>query len=145
MKAKMMGFLERFGYMGDTSRNAVLPSDNLRTEQGFRAALRRMQRFAGLRPTGQLDAETMAMMKRPRCGVPDVIGHAERVRRYALQGAKWDKTDLTWSFSVQRPAAGVIVLRVTVAEFEGAEAELARSARERDKLGCVECGTPVSR
>ncbi|KAL3227693.1 hypothetical protein MRX96_003661 [Rhipicephalus microplus] len=42
------GFLERFGYMGDTSRNAVLPSDNLRTEQGFRAALRRMQRFAGL-------------------------------------------------------------------------------------------------
>ncbi|KAH7960272.1 hypothetical protein HPB49_018490 [Dermacentor silvarum] len=96
MKAKMMGFLERFGYMGDTSRNAVLPSDNLRTEQGFRAALRRMQRFAGLRPTGQLDAETMAMMKRPRCGVPDVIGHAERVRRYALQGAKWDKTELTW-------------------------------------------------
>ncbi|KAL3227694.1 hypothetical protein MRX96_003662 [Rhipicephalus microplus] len=37
------------------------------------------------------------MMKRPRCGVPDVIGHAERVRRYALQGSKWDKTDLTWS------------------------------------------------
>lgn len=95
--ADALGFLERFGYMGDTSRNAVLPSDNLRTEQGFRAALRRMQRFAGLRPTGQLDAETMAMMKRPRCGVPDVIGHAERVRRYALQGSKWDKTDLTWS------------------------------------------------
>ncbi|XP_077510510.1 matrix metalloproteinase-2-like isoform X2 [Amblyomma americanum] len=97
MKGKMMGFLERFGYMGDTSRNAVLPSDNLRTEQGFRSALKRMQRFAGLRPTGVLDSETMAMMKRPRCGVPDVIGHAERVRRYALQGAKWDKTDLTWS------------------------------------------------
>lgn len=89
-------FLERFGYMGDTSRNAVLPSDNLRTEQGFRSALKRMQRFAGLRPTGRLDEATMEMMKRPRCGVPDVIGHAERVRRYALQGAKWDKTDLTW-------------------------------------------------
>ncbi|XP_077532600.1 matrix metalloproteinase-2-like isoform X2 [Haemaphysalis longicornis] len=96
-KAKMMNFLERFGYMGDTSRNAVLPSDNLRTEQGFRSALKRMQRFAGLSPTGKLDEATMAMMKRPRCGVPDVIGHAERVRRYALQGAKWDKTELTWS------------------------------------------------
>lgn len=92
-----LNFLERFGYMGDTSRNAVLPSDNLRTEQGFRSALKRMQRFAGLSPTGKLDEATMAMMKRPRCGVPDVIGHAERVRRYALQGAKWDKTELTWS------------------------------------------------
>ncbi|KAH9376619.1 hypothetical protein HPB48_005830 [Haemaphysalis longicornis] len=95
-RAPYENFLERFGYMGDTSRNAVLPSDNLRTEQGFRSALKRMQRFAGLSPTGKLDEATMAMMKRPRCGVPDVIGHAERVRRYALQGAKWDKTELTW-------------------------------------------------
>uniref|UniRef100_A0A147BPY1 Putative matrix metalloproteinase n=2 Tax=Ixodes ricinus TaxID=34613 RepID=A0A147BPY1_IXORI len=90
-------FLERFGYMGDTSSGSVLPSDNLRTEEGFRAALRRMQKFAGLPPTGRLDQATARMMKARRCGVPDVIGHAERVRRYALQGSKWDKTHLTWS------------------------------------------------
>ncbi|CAN7946426.1 unnamed protein product, partial [Ixodes pacificus] len=83
--------------MGDTSSGSVLPSDNLRTEEGFRAALRRMQKFAGLPATGRLDQATARMMKARRCGVPDVIGHAERVRRYALQGSKWDKTHLTWS------------------------------------------------
>ncbi|KAM7309788.1 putative matrix metalloproteinase [Ixodes scapularis] len=96
VRKSMETFLERFGYMGDTSSGSVLPSDNLRTEEGFRAALRRMQKFAGLPATGRLDQATARMMKARRCGVPDVIGHAERVRRYALQGSKWDKTHLTW-------------------------------------------------
>ncbi|KAG0425428.1 hypothetical protein HPB47_027406 [Ixodes persulcatus] len=98
--ASRQTFLERFGYMGDTSSGSVLPSDNLRTEEGFRAALRRMQKFAGLPATGRLDQATARMMKARRCGVPDVIGHAERVRRYALQGSKWDKTHLTWRLYV---------------------------------------------
>ncbi|KAM7312947.1 uncharacterized protein ISCGN_009851 [Ixodes scapularis] len=107
VRKSMETFLERFGYMGDTSSGSVLPSDNLRTEEGFRAALRRMQKFAGLPATGRLDQATARMMKARRCGVPDVIGHAERVRRYALQGSKWDKTHLTWSRQGWRKSIGV--------------------------------------
>lgn len=45
--------------------------------------------FAGLQPTGDLDAETVELMNTPRCGVKDKLGPdhvAKRKKRYALQG-----------------------------------------------------------
>ncbi|XP_064459768.1 matrix metalloproteinase-2-like isoform X2 [Ornithodoros turicata] len=99
MRNKMEDYLSKYGYLGGTGLpgDTGPSSDSLRTEEGFRDALKRMQHFAGLRPTGRLDDETMKLMKARRCGLPDMAGHSERVRRYALQGAKWDKTDLTYS------------------------------------------------
>ena len=50
------------------------------------------QAFGGLSPTGQLDGPTVELMKRPRCGVKDIIGKASgsRRKRFALQGmAGW--------------------------------------------------------
>lgn len=34
--------------------------------------IKEMQQFLGLNVTGQLDTATLEMMKKPRCGVPDV-------------------------------------------------------------------------
>ncbi|KAL7977494.1 hypothetical protein Chor_009443 [Crotalus horridus] len=46
------------------------------------------------------DHETLKMMDRPRCSLPDFIGTSElmrrRKKRYALSETAWKKTDLTW-------------------------------------------------
>ena len=60
----------------------------------FKAAVRKMQRVAGLKETGDVsDPKTLALVKKKRCGVPD-FGPSEnmrRKRRYALQGTYWRK------------------------------------------------------
>lgn len=51
--------------------------------------LQEMQAFFGLTVTGKLDANTLEIMKAPRCGVPDVSQYG-----YTLPG--WRKRNLTY-------------------------------------------------
>lgn len=53
--------------------------------------LKEMQQFFGLSITGTLDEETMEVMKKPRCGVPDVAAYSTFAGDY-----KWKKHDLTY-------------------------------------------------
>ncbi|XP_075404849.1 collagenase 3 [Tenrec ecaudatus] len=53
--------------------------------------LREMQSFFGLKVTGQLDDNTLDIMKKPRCGVPDVGKYSVFPRTL-----KWSKMDLTY-------------------------------------------------
>lgn len=55
--------------------------------------LREMQRFFGLEMTGVVDADTLEVMRKPRCGVPD-----SGVGSYSLfgKGLKWQKRQLTY-------------------------------------------------
>nr|XP_049599608.1 collagenase 3 [Syngnathus scovelli] len=59
-----------------------------------------MQKFFGLQITGTLDADTMEMMKKPRCGVPD-----EKVSRFATFGPnfKWQTNSLTYRIENYTP------------------------------------------
>lgn len=54
--------------------------------------LAEMQRFFQLEINGRLDADTMAVMRKPRCGVPDnAIGHFSTFGNH-----KWQKNSLTY-------------------------------------------------
>uniref|UniRef100_A0A8C8D4D9 Matrix metalloproteinase-9 n=1 Tax=Oncorhynchus tshawytscha TaxID=74940 RepID=A0A8C8D4D9_ONCTS len=78
-------YLKRFGYM------------NVQHRSGFQSmvstskALMRMQRQMGLEETGTLDKSTVAAMKAPRCGVPDIRSYQ------TFEGdLKWDHHDVTY-------------------------------------------------
>ncbi|XP_068936944.1 collagenase 3 [Petaurus breviceps papuanus] len=53
--------------------------------------LREMQSFFGLEVTGKLDDDTLDVMKKPRCGVPDVGEY-----NFFPRNIKWPRFDLTY-------------------------------------------------
>ncbi|KAL9970694.1 hypothetical protein ACROYT_G023105 [Oculina patagonica] len=55
-------------------------------------AITKFQRFVGLPETGKLDEETMYLMKKPRCGVPDVDNNGERMRSDVQPKLKFSRT-----------------------------------------------------
>ncbi|XP_040906703.1 collagenase 3a [Toxotes jaculatrix] len=66
--------------------------------------LAEMQRFFGLQITGTLDADTMAMMKKPRCGVPDT-----NIAGFSTFGnnLKWQTNSLTYRIENYTPDMSV--------------------------------------
>ncbi|XP_017575996.1 matrix metalloproteinase-25 isoform X1 [Pygocentrus nattereri] len=90
-------WLSRYGYLSPPDPHA----GKLQTKEGIEKAIRQMQRFAGLTETGELDADTLNLMSKPRCSLPDIVGTEDMLRkrkkRYALSGLRWGKKGLTWS------------------------------------------------
>ncbi|XP_059208144.1 collagenase 3-like [Centropristis striata] len=71
--------------------------------------LKEMQEFFGLLVSGTLDADTLAAMKTPRCGVADnnVAHSSSRSRRSTLSGAKWENNILTYRIENYSPDMSV--------------------------------------
>lgn len=59
---------------------------------GLCEKLKTMQQFFGLPPSGELTKETLAVMKRPRCGLSDVEQFGNTMR--------WTKNTLSYRFEV---------------------------------------------
>uniref|UniRef100_A0A3Q3VMI9 Peptidase metallopeptidase domain-containing protein n=1 Tax=Mola mola TaxID=94237 RepID=A0A3Q3VMI9_MOLML len=89
-------WLRKFGYLSQASRQM----STMQSAQILPKAISDMQRFYGLEVTGELDAPTVAAMRRPRCGIPDRKSERDdsvRRKRYALTGQQWDKDHITYS------------------------------------------------
>ncbi|XP_001508976.1 stromelysin-1-like [Ornithorhynchus anatinus] len=79
-----------------------LSSDPIPVERRSRSPLvqkiQEMQKFLGLKVTGQVDSDTLEMMHKPRCGVPDVGKYS------VFPGSpKWNKHDLTYRIENYTP------------------------------------------
>ncbi|KAL1451388.1 hypothetical protein WDU94_005769 [Cyamophila willieti] len=95
---KKQSYLSHFGYLPPSSGSQI---GNLRTDSQLKEAVKNLQRFGNIRPTGLLDKDTIALMGKPRCGLPDTPTPLDRRRRrrrrrFILEGRKWDHTDITW-------------------------------------------------
>ncbi|CAH2074706.1 unnamed protein product, partial [Iphiclides podalirius] len=85
-----LNFMKRYGYLEVVAGGIDLAY----TPDSISEAVRKMQRFAGLPPTGNLDEQTRKLFKKKRCGVKD-IGVPKRNRRYILQQG-WGKKTITY-------------------------------------------------
>ena len=67
---------------------------NLRSQQDLEKSIKMLQRYAGLKETGQMDADTIKLMGDSRCGVSD-FGRSDnnkrRKKRFTLHGSYWQK------------------------------------------------------
>ncbi|KAL2077968.1 hypothetical protein ACEWY4_025653 [Coilia grayii] len=93
-----VGWLSRYGYLPPPDPRV----GKLQTKEGIENAIREMQRFGGIEQTGKLDDKTLALMSKPRCSLPDIMGSEDimkrrRRKRYILSGLHWRKKIITWS------------------------------------------------
>uniref|UniRef100_A0A3Q0T784 Matrix metallopeptidase 17b n=1 Tax=Amphilophus citrinellus TaxID=61819 RepID=A0A3Q0T784_AMPCI len=65
--SKLVDWLMKYGYLPPSDPS----TGQLQAWTGVTNAVRAMQRFAGLKDTGVVDEETMALMNSPRCSLPD--------------------------------------------------------------------------
>ncbi|KAM8961366.1 matrix metalloproteinase-25 [Pelodytes ibericus] len=94
--SKGVDWLTRYGYLSPPDPYSA----QQQTWDSLKKAVSNMQKFAGLPVTGELDDQTIRMMKAPRCSLPDIIMLSEdprrRRKRYAFSGTVWKKKQLTW-------------------------------------------------
>eukprot|EP00092_Neocalanus_flemingeri_P005687 GFUD01006126.1.p1 GENE.GFUD01006126.1~~GFUD01006126.1.p1 ORF type:complete len:529 (+),score=114.73 GFUD01006126.1:188-1774(+) len=96
-------YLAKYGYIKQSQ------SGHSSAIQRLDTAIIRLQEFAGLKPTGEIDKETVEVMTRRRCGVKDVLEDdpvntgilsrlvkSGRSKRYALHGSRWKPRMLTY-------------------------------------------------
>lgn len=88
-------YLQKFyGYQPKSERQkrSVDTGEDADWTTGLCEKVKTMQRFFGLPPNGELTKETLAVMKRPRCGLSDVERFGNTVR--------WTKKTLSYRFEM---------------------------------------------
>lgn len=114
--AKLKKYFQNFGYLNNFSAAANFTDD---FDNSLQAALKTYQLNFNLNSTGELDANTLKQILRPRCGVPDIVNgtssmnsgkppasspvHLGVVAHYSFfpGSPRWpdSKTELTYAFS----------------------------------------------
>ena len=102
-RSDAVDYLTQFGYIPKSEDG----TKNLVDETALNEAVKDFQTFAGLDPTGELDSETIELMKTPRCGEEDKVSNFEITR------SKWRKNLLLTAYSVtQLPGVSANVMLI---------------------------------
>lgn len=59
--------------------------------------LKKMQKFFSLQETGEVDKKTVEIMKKSRCGVPDMANYS-----FFPKKPKWEKNEITYRLAPLR-------------------------------------------
>ena len=96
-------YLKRFGYLETLQRSGF------QSLVSTSKALKTLQKRMGLEETGLLDKTTLDIMKRPRCGVPDIRSYQ------SFDGdLKWDHNDVTYRWAEKGQE---VTVRIAEREF----------------------------
>lgn len=111
---KIQNYLKAFGYLDPGSDEndhfVTVRSRNLETaldgmfDEATENALKKFQKFYGLKSTGVLDSDTLHLMEMPRCGTPDhptrlfTVEPGEGFAKFVAQGNRWPGTHVTYNF-----------------------------------------------
>ena len=90
----LQGMLTSFGYLRGSYNQRVFCENT-------RRAVRRYQRFFGLKVDGVAGPITLGRIAEPRCGVPDIPVSPRGVSSsapFVLRGCKYPKNDFTFAF-----------------------------------------------
>ncbi|XP_022907784.2 matrix metalloproteinase-16-like [Onthophagus taurus] len=91
IRLNALEFMKKFGYLQpDTESSAALYTD-----ESLSNALKEVQKFGAIPQTGKLDEETIKLMSKPRCGLPDKDSH-QRAKRFTLGPTSWKKRNITF-------------------------------------------------
>lgn len=140
-------YLQRFGYLNKyNTNNANANHDEDDFDDLLESAIKTYQANYHLKPTGELDANTVSQMMMPRCGVPDIVnrtttttGGKKKHRRdpfhtvshytFFTGSPKWSKTHLTYTFlpgtpeAAKSPVAGAFAQWASSTPFTFSEAQ----------------------
>jgi len=96
-------YLMQFGYLAISD----METEQVRTLDEVRDAVRRLQRQAGLPQTGTFDRDTVQLMSTPRCGVQDVsapaLSRSAGPDSFTLNSGQWPNTAITYRYYEIRP------------------------------------------
>jgi len=91
-------YLETYGYIPDKLASA-------NKENILAKAIADFQSFSDINMTAALNAETLALMHRPRCGNKDMLKvRGGRSKRFALHGSRWQARKLLYKISSYPPS-----------------------------------------
>jgi peptidoglycan hydrolase-like protein with peptidoglycan-binding domain len=102
-------YLTRYGYFPNPELALEFPSWRpivaVTPERGVydeatEAAVTAMQRSYGLDRTGVVDADTLAMMQRPRCAHPDGEQPLDPSHKFSTQGSRWTTRSVSWRLNM---------------------------------------------
>jgi peptidoglycan hydrolase-like protein with peptidoglycan-binding domain len=87
-----------YAYLRQLGYATHAPRDLDRYDEPLADSVRRYQEFFALRTDGEVGEQTLAQMRRPRCGMPDLLPGAAAVPRAVPTVRAWPRTDLTYGF-----------------------------------------------
>ncbi|NMH96533.1 matrixin family metalloprotease [Pseudonocardia acidicola] len=105
-------YLRRFGYFPNQSLARRYPqwrpamafelADPRVYDEQLKTAVSLFQKANGLAVTGEVDDATVGLMKRPRCGFPDIVT-ADGPAEFTAQGNRWNSLNVTYSHTNTTP------------------------------------------